>query len=375
MSNRSMKLLSPLRNTCCIQELNTQFKAYGDIRAAFPERERGPNSNPLLIRQSRFLRYYTDATDSRKGLAKIESNAAGVISDRVSKFSLKSERKAVSADTEPFTQASIISEYQPLLEKLAIKRTELNKTLKYFSDLINDTSSKRESLKFIEQNWEMLDEPLMIRIMSAISLTLHEHAKNEDKNTEIANAIRYSADEAAKLGRQIKLYMSSRIEDDDQRIDLRDVLGVILYRAMLFPAVPTRSSTQLQFMVNNVDLGTSHGDVVRDIINSIVSKVKSVLQEHMIPSQTVLFDYITRMRESQKREKIAKYESMSAYMKEDAKIVKAIKMDHVLFTEPSSENAAIETTDPFENALGDGEYNVQDFVDIEEEQQHNEDEI
>ena len=361
------KLLLPLRNTCCVQELTTTFKAYSDIRAINSDIAK----NHLWLRHVYFGKHFRAPVDARRGLVVVGAQAASAaptespdtpeLARAQTRFGAR--RKAAAAELNQFEDeappTSILKEYQDVLASVRIPLARLGATRNDLMALIRNMITKKddEHVQRLQANFTNLDEPLALELLHALGRNLQKHTQKAPER--IVSDIRDAQATLGSLRAAIKARLLRRktaVEMENQ-INLRDVLSVLICHAMLLPTTPV--SNKLTFIKDGTDAFTMWAAELRTIIADGVREVGSCLGDRTLPSQEDIFNYITQMRESQKQEKIDKYEKMTAREKEDARLLKRIGFNPLalLETRVDNEDSEDDEEDIFdeilaENAIG-----------------------
>lgn len=352
------KLLLPLRNTCCVQELTTTFKAYSDIRAIHPDAAK----NPLWRRHVYFGNHFRAQVDARKGLAVIGAppEADAVASAKPPALPqvqfgsrLKSAAVIRQDDLDAPPSPSVLSDYKDVLASLRIQPVKLEATRNDLLGLIRKMTPKKddEQLSRLQDALGRLDEPLALELLQTLGRNLQKHAQTA--RDAIVGDIRRALGVLGSTRASIKVRMLRRTAavEREQQVTLRDILGVLLCSSILLPAV--RVGGNLAFMQDTGDAFQLYETDLRTIIADGVREVGRCIEERTLPSQETMFEYITKMRESLKQDKINKYERMTASERDDAAIAKKFGLNDVAGdTEQTSEETAIgENANPFEDVL------------------------
>jgi hypothetical protein len=346
--------LMSLKNTCCTQSLNKNFKAYSDISAL------DKISDILMKRQSRFADHYKLKVRSQQNLAKLGWISAQEEGDapkpRPQDDSMKSIPDAISIVKDD------VSPYYEYLKTLNIHAKDMPKLSERYEAHLRANVSDKAKLQSIKLKIANATVSGIIDLMNVLTINLHKLKVKYDDDGEIM-IVRVLQTSIQKIIEMRSFLRAQRcVIDDEDYNEVQQFAIILFYRAMLLPGEPDKAGgiviVNAEDMVN---LQALDNRILLNVYKHSVNAIAASLGQSAVPTQKELFDYITRMRESQKTEKIAKYENMPSRSKDDMRELKQLKMFDVIESALNNANNADGTIDdipdenPYAQALADND--------------------
>ena len=343
--------LMALKNTCCTQSLNKNFKAYSDISAL------DKISDILMKRQSRFADHYKLKVRSQQNLAKLGWISAQEEGDAPKPPPFDDSMKSV-----PNTISIIkddVTPYYEYLKTLNIHAKDIPKLSERYEAHLRANVSDKAKLQSIKLKIANATVSGIIDLMNVLTINLHKLKVKYDDDGEIM-IVRVLQTSIQKIIEMRSFLRAQRcVIDDEDYNEVQQFAIILFYRAMLLPGEPDKAGgiviVNAEDMVN---LQALDNRILLNVYKHSVNAIAASLGQSAVPTQKELFDYITRMRESQKTEKIAKYENMPSRSKDDMRELKQLKMFDVIESALNNADGTIDDIpdeNPYAQALADND--------------------